>query len=472
MPPPAQMAKHHVVIGDGATAAQFAAVARLNPGDRLTVIGANVATLGRGLAYADHAADAPWRFAYLLNSPSGAVDPDFVPWLTANWERLHTDMYGRLPDWLGFNADHLAQNDLAATFAPRAYFGEYLADRAQSALAAHQSKGVIVQTRTALATDLSRTDAGFRITLSHGEPIHADTVDVATGGPANQRFGVDSNETAFTTLYGNEAAIAAALRPGDTVTCLGANAAMLDTLQFLQSILPLDQIRMDVVTASGHLPEPLIWRRPRRAPVKPGLIGPFPDADALLTALDRDIAAHRAEGATMAELRPGYRAWLGEVGLEALLPDPTEQQKIGARLEARFRRGTHNSIAMFHHLYERGQITLTRGAITRVYAKAPRDIEIRLAQSGQTIEHAAKIVVNTTGPGPQLGFDLLTTGLIRNGWLRLNATNTGIALGPKCTTNLPGLRYLSPAVTQIGTHVMAFPLYDVAALHHWVNTSV
>ena len=47
-------------------------------------------------------------------------------------------------------------------------------------------------------------------------------MDVATGGPANQRFGVDG-ATAFTpTLYDNEEAIARVLKPGVEVTCLGA----------------------------------------------------------------------------------------------------------------------------------------------------------------------------------------------------------------------------------------------------------
>lgn len=60
--------------------------------------------------------------------------------------------------------------------------------------------------------------------------------------------------------------------------------------------------------------------------------------------------------------------------------------------------------------------------------------------------------------------DLLTSGLIRKGWLRMNDTKTGLIVGPGLETEVLGLRYLSPAITEIGEEVLAFPLYDVSAL--------
>ena len=106
--------RHHIVIGDGGTAAAFAEMAQLNPGDRLSVIAHAPENLGRGLAYGDHAADAPWRYAYLLNSPSAAVLPEFADWLEDHWPEVSRAMQGRRPDWLGFGADHIAAGDLAA----------------------------------------------------------------------------------------------------------------------------------------------------------------------------------------------------------------------------------------------------------------------------------------------------------------------------------------------------------------------
>jgi len=459
--------RHHVVIGDGATAAEFAGTAPLGAGDRLTVIGPQVAQLGRGLAYADHPPDRPWRFAYLLNSPAAAVDPDFADWLARHWDDVADRMTGRRPDWLGFGAGHIGVGDYDALFAPRAICGDYLRERTEAMLASLADRGVRIDRRAALATDLARQGDGFRITVAGGEALLADTVDVATGGPAVQRFGSDEGETAFGALYGNEEAIARLLKPGQEIVCLGANAAMLDVLRFAQSVLGEDGVRLTAITASGLLPEPLIWTRPRRAPVVPVISGPFETADAFLSAIDTEIVRFRAQGATMAELRPGFKAWITEQGLEALLPPLGERRKLGDRLERRFRRGTHDSIADFQRLRTAGQVRLVQGRVTRVWARGTGEVEIRLDAPKQEI--IAPLVVNCSGAGDQRAFDLMTTGLIRNGWLSLHAETGGIAVGAGLEANLPGLRYLSPAVTEIGDRVMPLPLYDLATLRDHVR---
>ena len=62
--------RHHVIIGDGATAAAFAETAPSEAGDRLSVIGPDIGQLGRGLAYGEVPADRPWADAYLLSAPT------------------------------------------------------------------------------------------------------------------------------------------------------------------------------------------------------------------------------------------------------------------------------------------------------------------------------------------------------------------------------------------------------------------
>lgn len=81
-------AQHHVIIGDGATAAAFSKSLKLDPGSRLTIIGVDSARFGRGLAYADPGVCKPWRDAYLLNSPSEAVEAEFVSWAVSYWSEL------------------------------------------------------------------------------------------------------------------------------------------------------------------------------------------------------------------------------------------------------------------------------------------------------------------------------------------------------------------------------------------------
>ncbi len=457
--------RHQLIIGDGASAAALAKSPPLIAGDTLTILGSNAAQLGRGLAYDDHAGGAPWRYAYLMNSPSGAFGDEFVNWFESNWDGIRPMISSYQPRWLEFAKDHLAAGDFGAVFAPRNVFGDFLAEAARGALADHVSNGVTVEKRTALANDLARDAHGFRITLATGEVIRADRVDVATGGPSPQRFGADSGPTAFTTLYGNEDAIAEVLRPGQEVTCLGGNAAMLDVLRFMQSVMDEQDIRLRVITR-GTEPEPLIYTRPRKTPVEPSLTGPFDSTEVLLAAVDAEIAGFRSGGASMAELRPGYLAWVAEIGLKTLLPSPTERRKVMRQLERRFRRGTHDSLADYARLRASGQINEDHGEIMRVYAEAANNVRIRLKQActERTEEIETPVAINTSGPGDQFAVDLLTSGLIRKGWLRMNETKTGLIVGPGLETEVEGLRYLSPAITEIGEEVLAFPLYDVSAL--------
>lgn len=128
-----------------------------------------------------------------------------------------------------------------------------------------------------LASDIERQDSEFRITLAGGEVIRADRVDVATGGAGNQRFGSDSGPTAFTTLHGNEEAIAEVHQPGWEVACLGASADVLDVMQFMHAALPVRKPRLRILgdaAESGLAGDPMLraWMREGRIEVMPGVV--------------------------------------------------------------------------------------------------------------------------------------------------------------------------------------------------------
>ncbi len=452
MPP-----RHHAVIGDGATAAELAGTAPLRAGDRLTVIGPGA--LGRGLAYRDSGA-VPWRDAFLLNSPAEAVDPEFPGWLAARWGEVAARMSGQRPDWLGFDAPALAARDYGALFLPRAIYGDFLEARATAMLRGLSARGVTVGRVTDMAVRLERAGAGLRIRLAGGGAIEADSVDLAPGGPGPCGLGNDT--VVIPTLYGHETDIAKRLRPGQEVVCIGANAAMLDVLRLAQTVLEEADIRLAAVTPTGLLAEPLIPTRPRTAPPVPALGGPYRTAEALLQALDREIARFRAEGTGMMALRKGFKAAITAQGLEALLPPLEERRRIGDRIERRFRRGTWNSIADFHRLRRAGQVRLIAGRVDRVSSHKDGVVELCLS-SGQRL--SAPLAVNcsgTTGP-----FDPLTEDLIARGWLRSGPT--GPRVGPGLEGERPGFRYLSPAVAEVGERVLPFPLYDMADLRALVR---
>lgn len=461
--------RHHVVIGDGATAAAFAEMTPLGPGDRLTVIGRDTANLGRGLAYGDHPEDAPWRYAYLLNSPSAAVVPAFADYLSARWPDVAQRMADRRPDWLGFGAGHIAAGDHAALFAPRAIFGDYLSGLVRDGLDRHRAAGVRVTLIDDEVTGLDHDGEGFRLTRAKGAPLSATHVDLAPGTPAMDAFCADAGPAAFAMLYGNEAAIAHRLRPGQPVICIGANAAMLDVLRFLQSVMDEDAIRMIVISATGLRPEPLIWHRPRKPAVVPRIAGPFDSCDALIAAVDAEIARmRRDEGATMSELRPGFKAWVTQERLAELLPDLAERRRVTHLLERRFRRGTHDSIADCDRLTRTGQITdvIARASGVRPSSTGAQVSVLGTDGASRTLD--APVVINCAGPGARLALDPLSETLVARGWLGLAPHAAGVTTGPGLCAGPQGLRYLAPTVTEVGGAVTPFPLFDLGGLRDQV----
>lgn len=239
--------QHLAIIGDGAVAAAFLAAARLVPGDRLTLIGPNVHRFGAGRFYADQDARQPWRLAYLLDRANGEMTEGFAAWLAAEWPALLPEIAAAQPLHLRRWSEALSEGAFGDFAAPRAIYGRYLARRSSDLLAKLVEDGVQVRLITGLATDLSRANDLYRITLAGGQVIEADRVDVATGGSANQRFGADAGPTAFTTLYGNEEAIARVMQPGWEVTCLGASTEVLDVMHFLRAARPRQELRLRVL---------------------------------------------------------------------------------------------------------------------------------------------------------------------------------------------------------------------------------
>ncbi|WP_323038820.1 FAD/NAD(P)-binding protein [Gemmobacter sp.] len=349
------------IIGDGAVAAAFLATARLVPGDRLTLIGPSVGRFGAGRFYADHDARQPWRLAYLLDRPNGEMAEGFADWLAGEWPALLPEIAAAQPLHLRRWSEALSEGAFGDFAAPRAIYGRYLVQRSSDLLAKLVGDGVQVRLITGLATDLSRAGDLFRITLATGEVIEADRVDVATGGSANQRFGADAGPTAFTTLYGNEEAIARVLKPGWEVTCLGASTEVLDVMHFLRSAWPNLELRLRVL-------------RDRATP-----------------ALDGD---------------PEYR-----------------------RLRAA------------------GRIVEEIGRPIWVYAETAGNVRLRITgKECHSKERTVPLAINTAGPGDQLLVDLLVSGMIAKGWLKLNAAQNRIDVGAGFATEIEWVRYASDAV--------------------------
>lgn len=450
--------RHHLVIGDGVSAGAFAATAPLAPGDRLTLLAPAADRIGRGLAYGDHPDDAPWRYAYLLNQPAIDIDPEFPAWLRPRWAGIRAAMAGRRPDWLAAAAPF--GDDIDQLFLPRAIHGDYLQDRVEAGLSALAARGVTVTRLTLRATALDAGGRGFRVTLEDGFVLDAESVDVATGGPLPQRFPGDHAAPCLAGPYGNEAEIAEAARAGRTITVIGANAAMLDVLRLLQSVLPEDRIDMQVVARSGQGPLPFETESPPRSR-SPAIAGPYDSAEAFLAAMDRDLAAAAAvSDAEACALRRGYMALFDAHPLNDFLTDPREARRAATQVERRLVRGTRDSVHDLRRLRAAGRVRFVHGAVEDVTVSGGRAGLVLRGPNGVRQDCAADLAVNCAGPGPAKRFEPLAQSLLDRGWIRSCPVSGGIDLGPGMTTETPGLRYASPAVNVIGGRVEAYPLYN------------
>lgn len=144
------------IIGGGFSGALAAAAVTRNPAWR-TVLIAPADRPGRGVAYG---AAEPWHLlnSRVANMSADATDPQHL----LRWCRAR-----------GLPAD-------AATFLPRAWFGDYLADQFATAASAAGSR--LVHHRST-AIGVRREQAGWTITDANGCHIHADQVILALGNP-------------------------------------------------------------------------------------------------------------------------------------------------------------------------------------------------------------------------------------------------------------------------------------------------
>lgn len=462
------MTSHHVIVGDGLTAAEFATSKQYRSGDKLTIIGANVHNLGRGVAYAIAPHDAPWRYAYLLNSPARSVDPDFARWMPDNWEAIVEKMSGRSPDWLSAAKPYADIGDIASLNAPREIYGDFFHAAICKKLDKLEAAGVRIERLPTRVVSIEPTEVGLVLTTSDGQQVKADSIDVATGGPLNQRFAGDDSDCFFPELFGFEQRIAEKLLPGGTIICIGAAAAMLDCLRFCQSIQRESTVQFTALSPSGTMLEAL---RPS-APFKPThfeLTGTFDKADHFLSAIKTLQRAALASGDSLYETRVGMRELFMKKGLNQFVPDITEARKVSRPLFNHFQGGTRDSIDDFNRLLVAGNTRILAGRVDHINHHNGKASVVFSDQAGKQQTLNASVVVNCAGPGNDHRFDILTSAMLRKNWISICAQSGGIIVGKDGRTSVDGVRYLGPAVTSIGDVVEPVPLYDASRLRRAVQ---
>lgn len=462
------MPNHHVIVGDGVTAAEFATTHVALPGDTMTIIGPNVDELGRGVAYAKAPVDAPWRYAYLLNSPARSVDAEFAQWIAEHWEYMEHTMTGRSPDWLKAAKPYIDVGEFASLNAPREIFGDFFSASMLEKIHALRTTGVHINT---LATTVERIEPianGLQVTTKNKQVIDATSVDVATGGPQNQRIEGDDGKHSFSTLFGNEALIADKLQTKASLVCIGASAAMLDCLRFCQSVQAESKINFTAINSSGKI---LTALRPSLTfkPTQYEITNTFDSAEEFLHTIKKLQQQALAAGDTFYETRVGLRSLFETRSLIQLVPNVIEARKVSKPLFKIFEGGTRDSIDDFKRLEQSGQTKILAGAVQHIEHYKDHALVHYCDASGQQQAIDANIVVNCSGPGRENRFDSLTNQMLANGWISTCAQSGGIRIGEGGQTRVSGLRYLGPAVTSIGDSVEQVPLFDAFRLRQAVH---
>lgn len=457
----------HAIIGDGLTAAAFLEYANAAHIDEFIIIGPNASQLGRGLAYASAPQGASWEYAYLLNSPASDIDPDFKPWLETNWDEIERKMTDRKPDWLAAAKGLIAKGDVSALNIPRQFFGDFLVDRLNSVIAGYKENGKTVRLVEDIAIRIEPESAGYHIRTDNGQTVFAHSIDIAPGGPKDQRMDGDESEFSAPTLFGNEERIIEHIKRGAEICCIGMNATMLDALRLCQSALPEGDVQFSAISPRGVLPEPLIPDRPDL--FVPELETGHLSAISFLDNVKASLEQAKADGYQQREVRAGYRAFFLEQGLVKFITNAEEAKFVPRTLRHWLRGGTRDTILDFHRLMVDGVTQIAKGAVREIEPNDDGATIISVDQMGNLQRKKVGFVINCSGAGSSFEFDPLTNALIEDKVIDICQTSGGIVVGENCATKLKNVRFLSPATTIIGDEVMAMPLYDAHLLRSWVK---
>ncbi|MBY5933750.1 FAD/NAD(P)-binding protein [Tateyamaria omphalii] len=459
----------HVIVGDGITALAFLEASISRDIDHVVVIGARASQLGRGAAYAKGEPDMPWRYAYLLNSPADDIDPKFAKWLADRWDSVSQRMQGRSPDWLGAAASLVANGDVYGVNAPREFYGDFMEEQAQTLIAGFETRGVTVTLLDDIATSLNLGE-NTSIGTKGGRTLCAKTVDVAPGGPSTMRIQGDDGAFSAPSVFGFETRIAEHIKSGAEIFCIGGNAAMLDVLRLCQSLIPERDLRFVACAPDGEIPTPLVPRLPRKL-TRPHFSTDHETADSFLAEVRREIDKALSDGDEMREIRAGFRAHFLENPLSTYLPNIEEARKVPGALRFWLRGGTRDTIHDMHRFVDEGKARVVTGLVQKVVHQDDGAEVVVTEADGQQQRIKTGFVVNCAGAGPGSQFDPLTEDMLAQGLLSRSHVGGGLQVGAGCHTTAQAVRYLSPAVSEIGDEVVAMPLYDAHMLRSYVARS-
>ncbi len=410
------------------------------------------ATLGAGLAYS--ADDPDHRINATIDSH--LVDPDDPGALRSWCER--TGLLERDPE---------AVAPSGSIFIRRGDFGRFVADEVR-AMAQRNANGATIRHCRDVATGLSRTSAGLRITTRSGEWLDADAAIIATGNGAPRTPPGFAAALDHHPLFVRDALRTERIRsiPADArVLVAGSGLTALDVISTL--LRRGHHGGIVVVSRHGLRPSPqrppnpegsgarLMARIDGPVPAFVAAAGSPPTARGLLRAVRQRIAQALAQGETWYAPFDDLRDVVWQVW--PTLPS-TEKRRFIARLRpfydaARFRTPPQNE-GMAAVAEGEGRVAYRRARLVGANALPGGGFKVRWTEPGQASEQAARFdaIVNCTGLDPSCGAadNPFLAALVTAGMLRPDETGIGFEVDGQCRpldrdgTPQPRLRVIGP----------------------------
>jgi uncharacterized NAD(P)/FAD-binding protein YdhS len=344
--------------------------------------------------------------------------------------------------WLA-GKGHAGGPEYIKAFVPRRLYGDYLCSMLDPLIAS----GAVVA-RQCEAVAIEKIGRCYRVTLSNGETIEAQTVVLCLGNHPPAGFPTVEPSRRFVPMVWAPDALAD-IGEDDTVLVTGTGATAVDAVLDLVHRGVGRQITM--LSRRGMLPCDDVASTPDSQPIDTESVS---TARELFNALRNDVVAKAAQGILWQSVIDGFRPKAS--ALWRKLPDP-ERARIVRHVRTIWMNHRHrlapDVTELLARLQEQQRLRIVAARIVRALAtEAGYEVAFKL-RGADIIERQFNWILNCVGPEERyarIGDPLVTSLLIR-GYARPGSLDLGLDVNPNCVLvdaqgrDQPGLYLIGPA---------------------------
>lgn len=417
---------------------------------------------------------------FLLNTPIALIEPkrEFRDWLDdhLDWiiDYISTHAGNAGQKWLQKHAEALKRQDYAEICLPRVIYGmflkQYLWNICMALKQTNERYGVKIQLEFLRATveSIRRQENGFILSLKGNiaERMHwveredgtfefrtAETLSVESCFANFVSLGIGFVNKTYQPLVGQDGFFTSVYDPGmETIArtilahpsqkvnvgLLGSKASALDVLYYVEHHPQLRQkVRIYAVSTSGQTryPAKLSDRPlPYLPSILPAVLPHLQTADAIVDAVEQEIAAGEAAGYTRLEVWRSICA-IGYRKIARRCLPPEEKRKFDREGEMMLRSIASftdvESIEAFNHLKTDGVLSMIQGQIFSVDRELENSaqFDVAIAKGSEIYRLKLDVLINCMGATPlQTCHSSLITSIINHQLAVVNESGIGLSV--------------------------------------------